>query len=480
MALKLYNTLTRAKEDFVPLDPRHIRMYVCGPTVHDFAHIGNARPVVVFDVLYRLLKRLYPDAKVTYIRNITDVEDKIIEASRKTGEPIDALTERTARIYIEDMAALDALDPDIQPRATEHIPEMIAMIERLVAKGHGYAADGEVLFHVPSMAEYGRLSRHSRDELIAGARVELAAHKRDPADFVLWKPSTPDQPGWDSPWGRGRPGWHIECSAMAACHLGEVFDIHGGGQDLIFPHHENEIAQSRCAFGTDLMARFWMHNGYLTVEGEKMSKSLGNYYTVHDLLKEVPGEAIRLSLLVGHYRQPLDFSKDALRQARAQLNRLYGALRSVADLAPESSDEIPLDVLAALQDDLNTPMALSHLHETAHALNRAGDPAEQARMKGRLLAGGAVLGLLQKDQEDWFKGRITGAGGMVATSATMSGKGIVSPPGDEEIDALVTARSTARAEHDFVRADEIRDELENKYHVVVEDTPAGPRWKRKD
>ena len=460
MALKLYNTLTRAKEDFVPLDPQRIGMYVCGPTVYDYAHIGNARPVVVFDVLYRLLKRLYPDAKVTYVRNITDVEDKIIEASLRTGEPIDALTERTGRIYIEDMAALDALDPDVQPRATDHIAEMIVMIERLIEKGHAYAAEGEVLFHVPSMEEYGRLSRHSRDELIAGARVDVAANKRDPADFVLWKPSTTDQPGWDSPWGRGRPGWHIECSAMAKRYLGEIFDIHAGGQDLIFPHHENEIAQSRCADDTDQMARYWMHNGYLTVEGDKMSKSLGNYYTVHDLLKEVPGEAIRLSLLSGQYRQPMDFSREGLRQAKAQLDRLYGALRPFAGLTAEA-DGMPSELLAALEDDLNTPLALTQLHELASRLNKSSDSAEQARLKGQMLAGGAVLGLVQGDPEAWFQAVPQDEDGFSAA----------------EIEDLIERRKTARADRDFAEADRIRAELAGQ-GVVLEDGPGGTTWRR--
>ena len=461
MALKLYNTMTRTKEEFVPLDPRHVRMYVCGPTVYDFAHIGNARPVVAFDVLYRLLRHLYPDADVTYVRNITDVEDKIIEASRSTGEPIEALTRRTGRIYQRDMAALGALVPDLEPRATDHIPDMVAMIERLIDKGHAYATDGEVLFHVPSMADYGRLSRHGRDELIAGARVDVAAHKRDPADFVLWKPSSDEQPGWDSPWGRGRPGWHIECSAMAARYLGEVFDIHGGGQDLIFPHHENEIAQSRCAHGTEAMARYWLHNGYLTVDGEKMSKSLGNYHTVHDLLKEVPGEAIRLSLLAGHYRQPLDFGLDALGQAKAQLDRLYGALRSVADVAPEMPDEVPLDVLASLEDDLNTPMALSHLHEAASRLNRASEPLEQARLKGRLLAGGQLLGLVQGDPVAWFQAASTSEDG----------------PAPAEIEALIERRRAARAERDFAEADRIRGALAGQ-GIVLEDGSGGTTWRR--
>ena len=460
MALKLYNTLTRAKEDFVPLDPQRIGMYVCGPTVYDYAHIGNARPVVVFDVLYRLLKHLYPDAAVTYVRNITDVEDKIIKASQETGEPIAELTRRTAQIYQDDMTALGALDPDEEPRATDHIAEMIAMIERLIEKGHAYAAEGEVLFHVPSMAEYGQLSRHSRDELIAGARVDVAANKRDPADFVLWKPSTDEQPGWDSPWGRGRPGWHIECSAMSKRYLGEVFDIHGGGQDLIFPHHENEIAQSRSADGTDQMARYWMHNGYLTVEGDKMSKSLGNYYTVHDLLKEVPGEAIRLSLLAGQYRQPMDFSKEGLRQAKAQLDRLYGALRPLAGTSADA-DGMPADFLAALEDDLNTPLALSHLHELASRLNKSSDPTEQARLKGQILAGGAVLGLVQGDPEAWFQSAAQDEDGLSAS----------------EIEDLIERRKAARADRDFAEADRIRAELAGQ-GVVLEDGPGGTIWRR--
>jgi cysteinyl-tRNA synthetase len=323
--LKLYNTLTRQKEEFVPLDPTHVRMYVCGPTVYDFAHIGNARPVVVFDVLYRLLKRLYP--RVTYVRNITDVDDKIMAAAKETGEPIDGITGKFTRHYHADMAALGALPPDVEPCATGHIAEMIALVERLIARGHAYAADGHVLFSVPSMPDYGQLSRMSRDELVAGARVEVAPYKSDPADFVLWKPSAPDQPGWPSPWGRGRPGWHLECSAMSEKHLGVPFDIHGGGLDLVFPHHENEIAQSRCAHGLPAFAHYWMHNGYLTVNGEKMSKSLGNFRTVHDLLDRVSGEVIRLTLLSAHYRQPLDFSDAALDQARAALDRWYGALR---------------------------------------------------------------------------------------------------------------------------------------------------------
>ena len=477
MPLLLHNTLTRAKEAFVPLDPAHVRMYVCGPTVYDVAHIGNARPVVVFDVLYRLLKRLYPDARVTYIRNITDIDDKIIDASRRTGEPIDEITRRTAKAYQDDMAALGALVPDLEPRATAHVAEMITMIQTLIEAGHAYESDGEVLFHVPSMPDYGRLSRHSRDQLIEGARVEVAANKRDPADFVLWKPSAADVPGWDSPWGRGRPGWHIECSAMSGKYLGQTFDIHGGGQDLIFPHHENEIAQSRCANRTELMAKYWVHNGYLTVNGEKMSKSLGNYFTVHDLLKGHRDESIRLALLSSHYRHPLDFTTDGLAQARAQLDRLYGALRPVAGVAAVEADAVPFDVLAALEDDLNTPMAISHLHELAHQLNKSSDPTDQARLKGHLLAGGAVLGLVQADPEDWFKGRITGAGKLVASSVVLSAEGVVSPPKDDWIEEQIQLRDAARKAKKFEEADLVRAEL-MACGVVLEDGPGGTSWRR--
>src|ERR1700722_6932965 len=324
--LHLHNTLTRQKEKFEPLDPAHVRMYVCGPTVYDFAHLGNARPVVVFDVLYRLLKRHYP--RVTYVRNITDVDDKIIAKAKESGEPIDSITKRTTQAYHEDMAALNALPPDIEPRATQHIPQMIALIEKLIAKKHAYVAEGHVLFNVPSMKNYGELSRRSRDELIAGARVDVAPYKKDAADFVLWKPSEPDQVGWESPWGRGRPGWHIECSAMGEAHLGETFDIHGGGLDLIFPHHENEIAQSSCAHNGAPLAKIWMHNGFLNIDKDKMSKSLGNFFTVRQLLAKAPGEALRLALLSGHYRQPLDFSPEALEVAKGTLDRWYGALRA--------------------------------------------------------------------------------------------------------------------------------------------------------
>jgi cysteinyl-tRNA synthetase len=457
VTLNLYNTLTRGKEPFEPLQPDTVGMYVCGPTVYDFAHIGNARPVVVFDVLYRLLKRLYAD--VTYVRNITDVDDKINNASRASGESIRSITERTARAFHEDMAALGTLEPDVEPRATDHIAEMLVIIEALVEAGHAYESDGQVLFHVPSMPDYGRLSGHNRDELIAGARVDVADYKKDPADFILWKPSEPDLPGWDSPWGRGRPGWHIECSAMSEKYLGRTIDIHGGGQDLIFPHHENEIAQSTCAHHGETFVRHWVHNGYLMVEGEKMSKSLGNFYTVHDLLEEFPGEAVRLTLLQTHYRQPMDFTKAGIAQARQTLDRFYGALRNTADVDAEPR-ETPENVMSALGDDLNTPLALSHLHELLGTLNKATGAA-RARAKGDLLAAAGVLGLLWQDPEAWAKGRTTGADTLA----------------DDPIEALIVQRAEARKARDFAESDRIRDDLAAK-GIVLEDGPQGTTWRR--
>ncbi|MGE5547042.1 MAG: cysteine--tRNA ligase [Solirubrobacterales bacterium] len=458
MPLVLYNTLTRRKEAFEPLKPDHVGMYVCGPTVYDRAHIGNARPVIVFDVLYRLLQRLYPS--VTYVRNITDVDDKINQRSKDSGEPIEAITARTTRMFHEDIAELNALPPTIEPRATAHIAQMIAMIERLIDKDHAYAAEGHVLFAVPSMSDYGMLSRRSMDEMIAGARVEVAPYKRNPADFVLWKPSSPDLPGWDSPWGRGRPGWHIECSAMSGQYLGQTFDIHGGGQDLVFPHHENEIAQSVCANGAPF-ARTWLHNGYLMVEGEKMSKSLGNFFTVRELLDQAPGEAIRLCMLSTHYHQPFDWTAEGLKQARATLDRLYTALRGVADV-PAAEAEVPIEVMAALEDDLNTPLAIAHLHELATALNKAATSAEKAKAKAALLASGEVLGVLRQDPESWFRWQPAGAG-----------EGL----GEAEIAALIQARTDARKNRDFAEADRIRKELADK-GVVLEDGPQGTTWKR--
>ncbi|MEO3433186.1 cysteine--tRNA ligase [Inquilinus sp. CAU 1745] len=460
MTLKIHDTLSRRKREFRPIDPSNVRLYVCGPTVYDYAHIGNARPVVVFDVLARLLRQHYGADHVTYVRNITDVDDKIIDAARKSGEPIGAITERTTRAYHEDMAALGALPPDIEPRATDHIGRMIAMIERLIKGGHGYEADGHVLFHVPSMPDYGRLSGNSRDEQIAGARVDVASYKKDPADFVLWKPSAGDQPGWDSPWGRGRPGWHIECSAMAGEHLGTEFDIHGGGQDLIFPHHENEIAQSRCAHGTDRMANYWMHNGYLMAEGEKMSKSLGNFYTVRQLLEEGwPGEALRLALLSIHYRQPLDFTRASLREAKARLDRWYRAKARLESVeATDAADTDERALCDALDDDLNTALAFATIDRQADAVigaEEAGLPA----LKGPFLRNAELLGVLSLDSAQWFRG------GTSDDDKTV-------------IDALIAERLAARARRDFAEADRIRDTLAER-GIVLEDKPGGvTEWRR--
>src|SRR6266705_705335 len=382
MPLHLYNSLTRRKEAFQPLDPTNVRMYVCGPTVYDYAHVGNARANVAFDLLYRVLRHQYGAEHVKYVRNITDVEDKIMAAARESGEPIEALTRRTTAIFHEDMAALGNLPPDVEPRATEYIAPMIALIERLIASGHAYAAEGHALFRVASYPEYGALSRRSRADMIAGARVEVAPYKEDPGDFVLWKPSTPEQPGWDSPWGRGRPGWHIECSAMSEAHLGESFDIHGGGIDLVFPHHENEIAQSEGAHDGHPLARIWMHNGFLQVEGEKMSKRLGNFFTIRDLLKDWPGEVLRFNMLRTHYRQPMDWTVQGLKESWTILERWYGVAEPIA--TPRIGDGF----LAALLDDLNTPQAIVELHkakdtELAGGLGLLGFSAVQERIASK-------------------------------------------------------------------------------------------------
>ena len=463
MALQIYNTLGREKQRFEPIDASNVRMYVCGPTVYDFAHIGNARPVVVFDVVFRLLRWIYGEDHVTYARNITDVEDKIIDAALAKGETIEEVTSRTTQAYHEDMAALGALPPSVEPRATDHIGQMIAITAQLIEKGHAYAAKGHVLFNVPSMPEYGALSGRNRDDMVAGARVEVAPYKKDPADFVLWKPSSDSQPGWDSPWGRGRPGWHIECSAMSEEHLGKSFDIHGGGLDLTFPHHENELAQSSCAHGVSYV-NYWMHNGYVVVNGEKMSKSLGNFFTVRQLRDEgLNGEAMRLTLLSAHYRQPLDFTREKVAESKAQLDRLYGALRAVGNIEPGGA-EPPAAVLAALEDDVNTPLAVASLHEAGTALNKAvhadsRDETLLARLKGELLAGGHLLGLLNSDPESWFQG----------------------DAGDDdaaEIDALILARAEARKARDFAKADEVRDRLD-AMGIVLEDGAGGTTWRRK-
>src|SRR5689334_9822708 len=462
MALTLYNTLTRRKEPFEPLDPERVRLYVCGPTVYDRAHIGNGRANVVFDVLYRLLREIYGREHVRYVRNITDIDDKINAAARRNGEPIAALTARTTAAFHEDMAALGALPPDVEPRATEHVPQMIAMIERLIAGGHAYEAEGHVLFAVGSDPNYGRLSRRSRDEMIAGARVEIAPYKRDPGDFVLWKPSDADAPGWESPWGRGRPGWHLECSAMSETHLGETFDIHGGGLDLIFPHHENEIAQSTCAHAGRPFVRYWMHNGFLTDDGAKMSKSLGNIRTVREMLDEAPGEAIRLALLSAHYRDPLDWTNDRLRQARQTLDRFYRALTLPGDAVFERAGEAQTALAPlrhALEDDLNTPLALTHLHELTGAINRTSSDAERSALQRALEAGGRLMGLLGQPPLEWLRG---------------SDKAEA-----DRIEQQIAARAVARRQRRFAEADKIRATLAAE-GIILEDKPDGTTaWWRK-
>ena len=459
MTLHLFNTLTRRKEEFIPLNPDNVGMYVCGPTVYDRAHIGNARPVVVFDVLNRLLRRLYP--QVTYVRNITDVDDKINARAKESGEPISVITERTTQLFHDDVAELNALPPDHEPRATANIVGMIEMCQKLIATGHAYEAQGHVLFSVPSMSDYGALSRRSQDDLIAGARVEVAPYKQNPADFVLWKPSSPDLPGWDSPWGRGRPGWHIECSVMSRRYLGDTFDIHGGGQDLVFPHHENELAQSTCANGAPF-ARYWVHNGHLMVEGEKMSKSLGNFFTVRELLDQAPGEAVRLTLLSTHYHQPLDWTADALKAAKAGLDRMYLALRAVVGIDALGRDQVPLPILAALEDDLNTPLAIAHLHELTGALNKAASDVEKSMAKGALLAAADLLGVLQQDPEDWLRWQPQGTQGGLD---------------DATIDQLVQDRIDARKGKNFPEADRIRRQLTDA-GIALEDGPTGTSWRR--
>ena len=448
VTLTVYNTATRQKEPFKPIDPQHVRMYVCGPTVYDYAHIGNARPAVVFDVLARLLRRLYP--KVTYVRNITDIDDKINERARREGVSIGQLTEGTAKVYQDDMAALGALPPDVEPRATAHVRQMIEMTEILIEKGHAYAAEGHVLFDVTSMPDYGDFAKRSRDEMIAGARVDVAPYKKDPMDFVLWKPSDDDTPGWDSPWGRGRPGWAIECSAMGKEHLGVTFDIHGGGVDLVFPHHQNEIAQSSCAHDGAPLANYWMHNGFLMVEGDKMSKSLGNFYTVHDLLEEFRGEALRLTLIATHYRSPMDFTKAGVAQAKRTLDRWYRAVDDV-----KAAGEPPPAVLQALSDDLNTPQAIAEMHALADKA-LAGDRDAAAGLR----AAGEVMGLLQQDAEAWAKG----GEDQSALSA-------------DAVESLIAERLNARKAKDFARADRIRDDLAAQ-GIILEDGPEGTTWRR--
>ena len=455
MQISLYNTLTRSLETFAPTDPQRVTMYVCGPTVYNYVHIGNARPAVLFGVLASLLRRHYP--RVDYARNITDIDDKINNAARELGVPIKSITDKYTAAYRSEMSALGVEMPNIEPFATDHISEIVAMIERLVDRGHAYAAAGHVLFDVGAFADYGQLSRRSPDEMMAGARIEVAPYKRNAGDFVLWKPSTDDLPGWDSPWGRGRPGWHIECSAMAAAHLGEVIDIHAGGVDLQFPHHENEVAQSRCAHGTEVFARYWVHNGMLTLSGSKMSKSVGNVFLVHELIKLYPPEALRFALLSGHYRQPLEWSDQLIDQSVRTLDRLYGTLRDVSADSSAAAGPVPAEVESALADDLNTPQALAALAQfAADARRQSGAVAAEAA--GKLLSGGRALGLLQQAPQAWFS------------------RGVAADD-DARIQSLVDQRIAARKARDFAEADRIRDLLAAEA-IVLEDTPEGVRWRR--
>ncbi|MEJ2255928.1 MAG: cysteine--tRNA ligase [Woeseiaceae bacterium] len=457
MTIQLHDTLQGRKVPFEPLNDDEVTMYLCGPTVYNFAHIGNARPAVVFDLLARVLRRRY---KLTFARNITDVDDKINAASIESGKPIDEITARYIKAYNDDMAALGVRPPDVEPRATQHIGEMIEMIEKLISSGHAYEADGHVLFDVDSHAQYGELSKRDLREMIAGSRVEVAPYKKSPKDFVLWKPSTPELPGWDSPWGRGRPGWHIECSAMAEKHLGDTIDIHAGGQDLVFPHHENECAQSRCAHDGAPFARYWLHNGFLSIDETKMSKSLGNVLLVHDLIETIPGEVIRLALLSAQYRQPLDWSAETLAAARRMLDRLYGAVRGI-DVPDDAraGAEVPTAIVAALEDDLNTPKAMAEFFALARTLNKANDPQEKVSLAAQMYAAGELMGLLGSDPEEWFAGDVEG-----------------DMPGDE-VENLIGERDAARAVKDFVRADEIRDRL-TAAGIAIEDGPDGTTWRR--
>ncbi|MGB1174161.1 MAG: cysteine--tRNA ligase [Luminiphilus sp.] len=454
--LLLTNSAGGEKSVFTPVDPEHIRMYVCGPTVYNLVHIGNARPVVVFDTLFRVLQALYP--KVTYARNITDIDDKIIMAARERGSDISILTQEFTDKFRQDMAALNNLEPSIEPQATEHVEAMLDLATRLIERGHAYVAEGHVLFDVTSMDDYGALSGRQLDDMLAGARVDVASYKRHPGDFVLWKPSNDDDPGWDSDYGRGRPGWHLECSAMIHQHLGDNIDIHGGGRDLIFPHHENERAQSCCGYDGSFVGT-WMHNAYVDMDGEKMSKSLGNVRTVRELLEQYPGETLRFALLSAHYRSPLNFSKSLLDTAQSTLDSFYLALRNAVDVEVGRPIEPHLSpVFSALMDDLNTPAAIAELHQLAKALNKATDSGK-GPAKAALLAGGAVLGVLSQDPVTWLSA--PGSDGLAA----------------EVIDQLLVDRAEAKANRDFSRADAIRDEL-NAAGIIIEDGASGATWRR--
>jgi len=456
MALQLYNSISRRKTRFEPLDPERVTMYACGPTVYNPPHIGNARAAVVYDLLYRVLRRHY--ANVVYARNITDVDDKINAAARAEGVPIEVITARYTEVYHSDMAQLNVLPPVIEPRATHHIEAIIEMIERLIAGDFAYAAEGHVLFHVPAYSGYGRLSGRNRDDMIAGSRVEVAPYKRDPADFILWKPSDPESPGWDSPWGRGRPGWHIECSAMAERHLGRTIDIHGGGNDLKFPHHENEIAQSVCSHGGEEFARYWVHNGFVEINSEKMSKSLGNVLLVENLLQRHPGEAIRMALIRTRYREPLNWDEALVDQAKAQLDRLYGALQRLEDVPVDPQAQPSAAFCAAMDDDLNSALAIASLMESVTQANTAADPASRQQAKNALLAGGTELGILQQSPQAWFAAQ---PGGEIDVA---------------RVEALIAERNRARDERDWARADALRDELADM-GVQIQDGPNGTEWR---
>lgn len=456
MSLQLFNTATGTKEAFEPLEPNKVKMYVCGPTVYNRVHIGNARPVVVFDTLFRVLQTLFDE--VIYARNITDIDDKIMQAAKDSGDSIKSVSSGYAQAYFDDMAALGNLEPTITPYATDHVAEMIAMTSVLIEREHAYQAQGHVLFAVKSMADYGKLSNRSLEDMLAGARVEVAPYKKYAGDFVLWKPSADDEPGWDSPWGRGRPGWHIECSAMIEKHLGETIDIHGGGRDLTFPHHENEIAQSQCAHGGKQFVRYWMHNGYINIGGEKMSKSLGNFKMVNDLLEEYPGEVLRFALLSSHYRSEANFTTELLDQAKNALDTFYGFLRNVKNIATSNVVLADQAFYAAMLDDLNSPIAISEMHALAKAMNKA-DGDEQVMLKSELLKAGELLGLLQADPDLWFQ-----------------------QGGNDELDgaaieSLIAERAQAKLDKDYARSDEIRAELLTN-GVILEDSREGTSWKR--
>ncbi|MGA7974773.1 MAG: cysteine--tRNA ligase [Pseudolabrys sp.] len=457
MELKLYNTLTREKRAFVPIDRNNVRMYVCGPTVYDFAHIGNARPVIVFDVLFRLLRHVYGADHVAYVRNITDVDDKINARAVERGVSIQTVTDETYKEFNADVEALGCLAPTVEPRATQHIAAMKELIERLVKNGCAYVAEDHVLFNVSAMSDYGKLSKRPLDEMIAGARVEVAPYKREPTDFVLWKPSKEGEPAWDSPCGidtPGRPGWHVECSAMAWKHLGETFDIHGGGIDLVFPHHENEIAQSRCAFHTQVMANYWMHNGFLQVEGEKMSKSLGNFITIRDLLADWPGEVLRLNMLRTQYRQPIDWTLKGLEESSKILDGWYDLIGDETN----SSGTPDAEFAGALCDDLNTPLAMTQLHRIAGEIRGPASGLAQIELKRTLRASGMLVGLLGQTRRKFMQ--------------TYPRRAVVD---EAKVKSLIDARAAARKAKDFAESDRIRDELA-AMGVVVKDSKDGTTW----